>query len=391
MVSVFQATRKMRMQAFALLSVLGLAACDPSMMGGPISGLPGAGSGDTVKVALLVPRGSVNAGDDIVSQSLENAARLAAADLSGVTVELEVYATAGNAATAATAAVEAVSNGADIVLGPLFSEAANSVGVALSNTSIPILAFSNNPAIAGGNVFVLGNTFQNTADRLIDYASRQGLGNVYVVHAQNVSGDAGRNAVETAVFRQGMSLAGSTSYEFSQSGVVTASAEVSIDARATGADAVFLTSDAAGALPLFAQLLPEQGLTADTIQYIGLTRWDIPQIQTLPAIQGAWFTVPDPGRATGFSTRYQETYGSAPHPLAGLAYDGVAAIGAIAAADLPVTTQSLTQGAGFQGTGGVFRFRADGTNQRGLAVATILEGNLVILEGAPQSFDVGGF
>ena len=35
--------------------------------------------------------------------------------------------------------------------------------------------------IAGGNVFVLGHTFQSTANRLVGYASNQGKGNILIV------------------------------------------------------------------------------------------------------------------------------------------------------------------------------------------------------------------
>jgi len=387
--SGFEALRKAR-RWLAIPAVFGLTACDPSMMAtGPVTGLEGL-SGDTVEVALLLPQGSANSGDAIVAQSLENAARLAAQDVQGANVLITVYDTAGNATQAASVAAEAVNNGADVIVGPLFSEAANAVGVALSGTDIPVLSFSNNTSIAGGNVFLLGNTFQNTARRMAGYARSQGKQNVYIVHARNVAGEAGRAAVEDALLRAGLGLAGSTDYEFSQNGVFAASSSVAQGARATGADAVFLTSDAAGALPIFAQLLPENGLDPAEFQYMGLTRWDIPQLMNLPALQGGWFAISDPARTGGFANRYQLAVGSAPHPLAGLAYDGIAAIGAITQAGQKVNAASLTQGAGFQGTGGVFRFAPDGTIQRALAIATIQDGLVAILEPAPQSFGLGG-
>jgi hypothetical protein len=51
----------------------------------------------------------------------------------------------------------------------------------------------------------------------------------------------------------------------------------------------------------------------------------------------------------------------------------------------------LTQGAGFRGASGIFRLRADGTNERGLAVATIRNNQVVLLEAAPQAFGGAGF
>ena len=46
----------------------------------------------------------------------------------------------------------------------------------------------------------------------------------------------------------------------------------------------------------------------------------------------------------------------------------------------------MSQGSGFVGVNGVFRFRPDGSIQRGLAVATIRDNAVVILDPAPRSF-----
>ena len=56
-----------------------------------------------------------------------------------------------------------------------------------------------------------------------------------------------------------------------------------------------------------------------------------------------------------------------------------------------LTGQSLTRGQGFVGANGVFRLLPNGTNQRGLAVATIQNNQVVILDPAPRSFGGAGF
>jgi hypothetical protein len=93
-----------------------------------------------------------------------------------------------------------------------------------------------------------------------------------------------------------------------------------------------------------------------------------------------------------FRQKYSAAYGSDPHPLAGLAFDGIAAIGALVKTgkSTALTGASLTQGAGFRGASGIFRLRADGTNERGLAVATIRDKSVVILDPAPKAFGGAG-
>jgi len=368
------------------LAAVGLAACVPTTTG------PGLGAGEAVQVALLVPSGSGQASDESLARSLEDAARLAMADLGGVKVDLRVYPTAGQPAQAASAATQAVNDGAKIILGPVFAQEANAAGNAVAASGVSILSFSNNPAIAGGNVFVLGTTFPNIANRLSRYAVRQGKSNILILHDRTLAGDAGLAAIEASVLAASGSVVGVMGYEFSQNGIVQAAPAIAATVRDTGANALFLTADTAGSLPLLTQLLRDNGLSPAVTQFLGLTRWDIPPATlALPGVQGGWFALPDPSLYQQYAQRYSAAYGSAPHPISGLAYDGIAAIGALASQGGGLSTSALTQGSGFAGVTGVFRLLPDGSNERGLAVAEIRNNQVVVIDPAPRSFGGAGF
>jgi ABC-type branched-subunit amino acid transport system substrate-binding protein len=343
-----------------------------------------------IQVALLVPGASAQASDNQLAQNFENAARLAIADLRGSTIELRVYNTAGgNPQQAALAATRAVDDGAKIIIGPLFGEAANAAGVAIAGRDVNVLSFSNNSAFAGGNVFILGATFDNTAERLVQYATRQGIGRYMVLHGENLSGNVGRDAITAAVRNSGGRVVGVESYPLSQQGIFSSTRRIVSNVQSSGAQAVFTTAGANADLPIIATALPDAGMSIVRSPFIGLTRWDtLPQLVALPGLEGGLFTVPDQNTATLFANRYAATYGTLPHPLAGLAYDGIAAIGALAAAGNTdaLTKEALTQPQGFRGTDGVFRLLPNGLNQRGLAVATIRDNQVIILEQAPTSF-----
>lgn len=388
MLSVLNRARKSLGRTLLVMAGLALAACVPTAGPAPSSGGSGA-----VTVALLVPSGSGQASDELLARSLQNAARLAIADLQGVQVDLKVYSTAGQPAQAAAMAAQAADEGAQIILGPVFAQEANAAGVAVAGRGLSVLSFSNNPDIAGGNVFVLGPLFENTARRLAGHAVRNGKRNIMIVHDRNIQGDLGRTAIERGVGAAGGSVVGVQGYEFSQSGIVSAAPAIAAQARSAGADAVFLTADTAGALPLITQMLADNGLGAGSTQFIGLTRWDIPPATlSLPGVQGGWFAMPDRALYAQFQSRYQTAYGEQPHPIAGLAYDGIAAIGALAGrGNGAITAAQLTQGAGFVGVNGIFRLRGDGTNERGLAVAEIRNNEVVVIDPAPRSFGGAGF
>ena len=375
----------------AALSILWLAGCQPVSLSD--SG-PSINTKAAVPVALLVPGGSANPSDNLNAKSLENAARLAISDLQGVKIDLRVYNTAGNPTQAAAVAVQAVNEGAKIIVGPLYAQSANAVGNAVAKRNVNVLAFSNNAQIAGGNVFILGPTFENTANRLVAYAKRQGRSKIAIVHARTKAGEIGRAAISNAIARAGATPAGVASYEFSQDGIFNAVPQIASTIKAGGAQAVFFTASTDSALPLLTQMLPENGVDNNVIKYIGLTRWDIPPATlALPGVQGAWFAMPHPGMTAKFRERYSAAFGGNPLPVAGLSYDGIAAIGALVKAGKSnaLTTSALTQGAGFVGANGIFRLRNDGTNERGLAVAQIQNNQVVIVDAAPSSFGDAGF
>ena len=393
MFACFSNARKPLARFFAFTALLWLAACDVTLA-------PDANVGQQInpnapiEVALLVPGASNQPTDNQLAQNFKNAARMAIADLEGATVNLRVYNTAGgNPEQAAIAANQAVDDGAKIIIGPLYGEAANAAGVAIAGRDVNVLAFSNNRAFAGGNVFILGSTFDNTANRLVQFGLRQGVSRYMVVHGDDLAGRVGRDAITSAVQGNGAQLVGVESYPLSQQGIFTSTRRIVSNVRSSGAQAVFTTAGANADLPIIATALPDAGMDIERSRFVGLQRWDtLPQLAALPGLEGGLFALPDPGTAALFSNRYAATYGEVPHPLAGLAYDGIAAIGALAAAGNTeaVTRAALTQPQGFRGTSGVFRLLPNGLNQRALAVATITNNQVVILEQAPRSFGSAG-
>ncbi len=381
-------TRRRSVQALAALSCAAFAACGP-MTDTQVR----IGDGAPVEVALLVPAESGRAENDLLAEEIENAARLAMHDLQGVMIDLRVYATAASPERAAEAAVQAVNDGAKVILGPVYAGSASAAGAAVSAHGVNILSLSNNTDIAGGNVFVLGNTFENTADRLVKYAVENGRSRIMAVYGQGPTEEKGFAAISAAIERHGAELVGVASFRMTQNAVVEVAPEIAAAAESEGAEAIFLTSGNAGALPILTQLMVENGVDPAKTQLIGLQRWDIPSSALeLAPLQGGWFALPSPSRIRQFNDRYDAVYGRQPHPVSSLAYDGIAMIGALASVgrSSSLSVRTLTEPTGFAGVNGVFRLRPDGTNERGLAVATIFEKRVAVIDAAPTRFRGAG-
>src|SRR5262249_56353008 len=116
---------------------------------------------------------------------------------------------------------------------------------------------------------------------------------------------------------------------------------------------------------------------------------EAPQIFTSATLEGAWYAGPDSTGFRNFSSRYRARYGQDPARTASLAYDAVALISALTKThgDQRFSEQVLINSSGFTGIDGLFRFRADGTSQRGLAVMRVTPSGGQVVSPAPTSFN----
>lgn len=370
-----------------------LAACDTVTLP---NNSPDVNPNEAVVVALMVPSGSGDPLNDELATHLVNAAKMAQADLQGATIDLRIYRTGADPATAAAEATRAISEGAQIIIGPLFSSATSAVATVAASSNINVLSLSNNAAVAGGNVYIMGTTFEDVATRLYGYSVGAGIANVGVVYPEGVEGEAGRAAAEKAARNVGANLAGAASYPLSMTGLSEAAPNVAATMKGNAVQAILFTDTPTRGLPFIMAALGSENITRDNTQFMGLTRWDASvELLEQPSAQGGLFAVPDPDLAARFDARYAAVYGVEPHNLSALSYDAVAAVGAMiksARAETAIDTFSaarLTNPAGFVGVNGIFRFTKDGLNQRGLAVLKVDQGSAIIVDPAPRSFSGG--
>jgi hypothetical protein len=348
-------------------------------------------------VALLVPYGSGDPGRDAIARSLENAARLAVADLRDATIDLAVYPSAGTTAGGAAAAQQAVAEGAKIIVGPLFSTETAGAQSPAGSAGLTVLSLSNNPSVAGGNVFILGTSFENTADRLVAFGQSRGMQSFGVVYPSGLEGETARDAVASVVNARGATLVASQPYNLSVEGIQAAAGPAAAELLSGGAQAVILTDGPTGGLGFISEALRNNGLGPMQAQFLGMQRWDVSaEALALPSLQGGVFAAPDPSFVGAFEGRYRAAYGEAPHELAGLAFDGIHAVGAVIAeararGGSPFSTARLTEPSGFAGVYGPFRLLPSGRAQRNLAIVEVRDGGAVVIERAARSFDAVGF
>jgi ABC-type branched-subunit amino acid transport system substrate-binding protein len=194
------------------------------------------------------------------------------------------------------------------------------------------------------------------------------------------------NVVEAA-FKQAVSRKGGRVVAFEKYGNDRSGAARNIAAALGGADALFLADDG-DAVVATADALTAAGANLRNVQLLGTGLWDNPRVTASPNLQGGLYAAPDPSGFRAFAGRYRAKYGTDPVRTATLAYDAVALVAALARTqgEQRFRPDVLTNASGFAGIDGLFRFRNDGTNERGLAVMKVASGGSQPVAGSPKSF-----
>jgi ABC-type branched-subunit amino acid transport system substrate-binding protein len=342
-------------------------------------GVPGG-----VRVGLILSLSAAgNAG--AAAQSMRNAAELALAEFGNANIQLIVKDDGGTALGAQAAAQAAISEGVEIILGPLFSHAVAAAGQTTRNRGVPMIAFSTDTNVAARGVYLLSFLPESDVERVVGFAVDNGRKSFLALLPDNAYGTVVEGAFKQVVAMRKSRVVALEHYPADSGRMADPVRKVSASAKQ--ADAVFI-ADAAEATPQIVQLLNANGVSSRRTQFIGTGLWDDPKLFSDPNLAGAWFAAPDMTRYRAFAQRYKARFGQEPVRTASLAYDAVSLVAAL------VKTQGvnrfseeiLTNPSGFDGIDGVFRFRSDGTCERGLAIMEIRNGTTRVLSPAPRSF-----
>jgi len=363
-------------------------------------------------VALLLPLSGQTAG---LGQAMQEAAMLAAYDMGSDDLMLRFYNSTGTPEGAAAAARQAIADGAQMILGPLFGAEAREVGPIAAQAGVGVLAFSNDRGVAGPGLNILGFLPEAQVIRVVAYARSRQIERFAVIAPSNDYGNAVVNSLRLALDAYGGQL---TEVAIFDPAVEDATPTIRTLARydsrrraqiqqlqgkndnASKAalrqlqdqissemnfDAV-LIAESGSRLRAMAPLLPYYDIDPAKIRFLGTAQWDEPGLGTEPALVGAWFAAASPDARAAFDKRYEQVFKRKPPRLASLAYDA-AALAAVVARGRGFTADALLQPSGYAGVDGIFRLRPDGLVDRGLAVLEVLPRGVKVIDPPPESFE----
>jgi len=384
----------------ATLSLLGLAvllaACSTQLGGSgpPIAQQPGGataanaavGEGQ-VRVALILPlSGQGNA--SVAGQSMKNAAEMALAEFKSPNIQLLVKDDGGTVQGAQAGAQQAISEGAEIIIGPLFAQSVSAVGQIARTSNIPVIAFSTDVSVAARGVYLLSFLPETDVRRIVDFSISRGKRSFAALLPDNAYGTVVEGAFQQEVSRRGGRVVVLEKYTLEGNKINEVARRVS--QAANQVDSIFIP-DSPDAVPQVVNALAANGIDLRRVQMIGSGLWEDARISSTAALDGAWYAAPEATGYRNFSARYRARYGQDPVRTATLAYDAVALVAALVKTQGPqrFSEPSLTNPSGFAGIDGVFRFRPEGINDRGLAVLRVAPAGGQVLSPAPNSFQPG--
>lgn len=336
------------------------------------------------RIALLLPLSGRAAP---IGQSLQQAAEMALFDTGAKDLALAAYDSGETADTAVEAYRKARTEGAALVLGPLFGTSATALAPLVSQGGANVISFSNDEQAAQRGVWIMGIAAPPQVRRVVDYAVDSGVKRFAAFAPQTSYGQQMVQTMESQVTMRGGKVAAVELFDANSADLNTPARRLAEASRGEDKLAV-LVPVAPPRLSTALAALAAAGLDNKNTQFIGTGVWDVPNIGQEVMLRGAWYAAPDPAKRADFERRFLSTYGRPPHRLATLAYDGVSLAGNLARLKQggDFSEAAITNPNGWSGIDGIFRFLPNGRSERALAVIAVQAGAGQVVSPAPTNF-----
>ena len=330
------------------------------------------------RIALLVPLSGPNAA---VGQSIANATTMALLDTNAKTIRITSYDTAAGPAAAAR---KAVSEGARLILGPISADDVAAIAPVARGARVPLITYSSDEGVAKPDVFQMGTTPFNSIDRTVRYARSRGALRFGLLAPNGDYGSRASAAFTGAVKASGGSVVASSTYDRSNTSVVSAAQRL----RGRGTFDAILIADGTRFAVLAAPNLKTSAAASPRL--LGTELWSGESaIAKTASLRGSWFAAVSDTRFRQFADSYKARFGSAPYRTATMGYDSVLLAVRVARdwkVGTPFPAARLTDRDGFLGLDGPFRFGANGAIDRALEVREARAGTVTVVSAAPARF-----
>jgi branched-chain amino acid transport system substrate-binding protein len=236
--------------------------------------------------------------------------------------------------------------------------------------------------VAGNGVYLLSFQPENEVHRIVSYAAAQGHKNFAAMVPPSSYGNHITEAMKAEATANG-----ATVVDVEKIDPATQATAIQTIA-ASKADAVLIAAGGT-ALRELTPGLANGGLDTTKVKLLGSGVWYDPVNNKEASLEGGWFAAPAPDASDAFNAKYKAAFNATPPQLATLAYDAVSLVALLSSGEPyhRFTANALSDPNGFAGIDGIFRFNADGTSERGLAVLAVSPDGFRVIDPAPKTFE----
>ena len=398
---------------------------------------------EMVRVGVLLPLTGTSAK---LGVALRNAALMSLFDIGSQRLILQFYDTEGTAEGARKSAELAISQGAELIIGPVYAKSVRAVRSVARSADVSVITFSSDPVNLGDGIYTISTLTSQQVEHIVRFACDKGYKNFALLSQDNAVGDIISMAAKSAVDACGGRITKAAFYdprtEDYQAAVSSIMPKLMEDLEKEREDEVKRLEKAAEQVasgkPVLikneetggyeekvmtpeqlqstidviknqelvrdpfefdAILVPEEGSrlrslgalfsyydVPSEIRILGTSQWADSKPAREPALIGGWFShLPSDGFAV-FAERYKNIYGDKPPRIASQAYDAVA-LAAVLAETGSFSYNNLTTVSGFKGVDGLFRLLPNGLSERGLQVLGVDKKGTVTLSPAAEVFE----
>ncbi|MDB2683228.1 penicillin-binding protein activator, partial [Alphaproteobacteria bacterium] len=245
-----------------------------------------------VKVGLLLP---LSGQHQNLGQSMLKAAQMALFDIGYDSFELVPRDTKGTRAGAKEAARTALTDGAQLILGPVFADSVRAVKEETKSSNVNVIGFSTNWSLAGDNTYIMGFLPFDQIERVLGYASRNNLNRIAIIAPASEYGRVVVSATESIAPKIGLQLSKVKTYPPGTNNLSLTVREFTgfDNPNQTSApfDAVFMPVGGNEAIAM-AGLLSEYGLQPNEVKRLGTGLFDDINLARENSLNSSIFAAP---------------------------------------------------------------------------------------------------
>lgn len=336
---------------------------------------------NTLNVGVLLPL-SGKAAD--IGQGMQNAMFMALDDLKNNRLMLKFYDTKSSETGALQAAEKAISEGADLILGPLMGEEVKAMANVALSEDVPVVSFTTSPQVLQKGIYTIGLLNAEQIDRAVSYAVSQNRTRMAMLVPDNNSG---LNIVKAAIMSAETNKMKLTKVAFYNPNRMDFSSIVKELSSQSDFDTV-LIADNGNRLKSIASMFAYNDIMYPDVLFMGTSAWDNTNLSKETILYNSVYPMVSKNYGTYFADKYKNTFGEQPKTIYSFAYDSVLLASILSGKNRDDLNVGITGKSGFIGVNGFFKILPTGQSFHSLEMLEITkDGTKVVSSASKKNVD----